>query len=302
MNATTQPRARRAAAPVYSLQPRPGTPPVSSVRIGPKDTDPQLPTFAHAHDFLALAYFEQGGATLRLMSHSWQVEAGDIYVIAPGELVHFERRTASGWGIAFSQEAIFGASDRTSFLSWRVHPLLFPFVRGIASGARRLTVQPSDRAEWSSRFAELDTELRTRQTGYQDAVTAHLTLLLIGVSRLSVDIADDLLLQDEPLLRDVFRYIEEHYAERISLKDVADALNLTSGYLTTLVRRKTGRPVGGWITERRMQEARRLLVETGLSVEEIGHRVGYEDPAYFSRCFRREHGVAASAWRSSGRP
>jgi AraC family transcriptional regulator, transcriptional activator of pobA len=57
-----------------------------------------------------------------------------------------------------------------------------------------------------------------------------------------------------------------------------------------------------WITERRMAQARRLLVESDLTVEEIGRTVGYADPAYFVRSFRRNHGATPLRWRRAGRP
>jgi AraC-like DNA-binding protein len=69
----------------------------------------------------------------------------------------------------------------------------------------------------------------------------------------------DLEFTDEPLLAQVFGFIEERYRDRISLSDAARAVGLTPGHLTTVVRRKTGRTVGEWIAERRMAEARRLL-------------------------------------------
>src|SRR3712207_8340414 len=58
---------------------------------------------------------------------------------------------------------------------------------------------------------------------------------------------------------------------------------LTPGHLTTLVRRKTGRTVLEWIVERCMAETRRLLLETDLTVEEVGRRVGYGDAGYLDR-------------------
>jgi AraC family transcriptional regulator, transcriptional activator of pobA len=88
-------------------------------------------------------------------------------------------------------------------------------------------------------------------------------------------------LKDEPLLAEVFGFIEARYHERISLRDVASAVNLTPAHLTTSVRRKTGRSVQQWIAERRMAQARRrLLVLTDLTVEEIGRKVGSADPVY----------------------
>jgi AraC-like DNA-binding protein len=147
----------------------------------------------------------------------------------------------------------------------------------------------------------MDSELRARGPGYQEAVRAYLTLLLVDVDRLAEDVASHLRIQQQPVLAEVFEFIEDHYAEPISLADVAAAVNLSPGYLTTLVRRRTGRTVLEWIAERRMTEARRLLVETDETVENIGARVGYHDPAYFIRSFRRSHGATPLAWRNANR-
>jgi AraC family transcriptional regulator, transcriptional activator of pobA len=124
----------------------------------------------------------------------------------------------------------------------------------------------------------------------------------VDVSRLATELVGDLRLNDEPLLAEVFGFVEERYRERVSLKDVARAVSLSPGHLTTVVRRKTGRTVVEWIAERRLAQAWRLLVETDLAVEEVGHRVGYGDPTYFVRSFRRAHGTTPLAWRRAGRP
>nr|WP_207956712.1 AraC family transcriptional regulator [Rubrobacter tropicus] len=161
---------------------------------------------------------------------------------------------------------------------------------------------PEDRASWSERFSALDLELGRRRDGYREAALAHLTLLLVELSRLAADVVGDLRLKDESLLAGVFGFVEERYAEPISLKDVARAVGLSAGHLATVVRRKTGRTVLEWITERRMAEARRLLVETDLPAEEVGRRVGYGDAGYLARVFRRAHGASPLGWRRAGRP
>jgi AraC family transcriptional activator of pobA len=124
----------------------------------------------------------------------------------------------------------------------------------------------------------------------------------VGVGRLAADVVGDLRLKDELLLTEVFGFIEDRYHERVSLKNVARAVSLSPGHLTTVVRRKTGRTVQEWIAERRMVEAWRLLVETDLAVEEVGRRVGYGDADYFVRSFRRVHGATPLGWRRAGRP
>jgi AraC family transcriptional regulator, transcriptional activator of pobA len=151
-------------------------------------------------------------------------------------------------------------------LGWRP-PLLFPFVGRAAGGAQRLPVPPAERAAWSRHVAAIERELEQPRDGSAEAALAHLTLLLISAARISVDIGQDQRLRSEPLLAAVFEFIEEHYHEPISLATIAAAVGLTPGHLTTVVRRKIGRSVQRWITERRMADARRLLRGTDLTVE-----------------------------------
>lgn len=296
---------RAGGPPFYTYQVVPGVPPVTTMRVDKAAFDEVEDGHAHAHDFLVIAYFERGGGALRLAEQAWPVAAGDVYLIAPGEVLGSADtdglKEAEGWGVYFPTEAL-GEQVAGAILSWRAHPLLFPFVRGQSGGAQRLTVPLSDRATWSERFQALDRELHERRDGYREATLAHLTLLLVDVARLAADVAGSMRLKGEPLLANVFAFIEDRYPDPISLKDVAWAVSLTPAHLTTVVRRKTGRTVQEWITERRMAAARRLLVETDLSVAEVGRQVGYRSAGYFVRTFRRAHGLTPLAWRRAGRP
>jgi AraC family transcriptional activator of pobA len=293
------------APPVFTYEAAPGAPLVSALKLGRELAASGGLPGTHSHDFLALAYFEQDGGWLRSGERRWELRAGEAFVIPPGE-VHDPRglAEAEGWAVFFPAEVL-APSGSMAFLSWRSHPLLFPFVAGVdrpGGAARRLVVPPEDRPAWSLRLSALDLELRERREGYREAALAYLTLLLVGVSRLAAEVAGDLRLNDEPLLAEVFGFVEERYGEPISLKDVARAVSLSPGHLTTVVRRKTGRTVVEWIPERRLAQARRLLVETDLSAEEVGRRIGYNDPTYFVRSFKRAHGTTPLAWRRAGRP
>ena len=164
--------------------------------------------------------------------------------------------------------------------------LLLPFRE-----MRRLQLSAS-RAEffWStarSLEAELD---RSRY-----AAAAYATLLLVEVGRMVPQEASD------PIVDAVVAVISARFAEELSLRDVAAELGLTPGHLTTVVRQRTGRTVQQWITEYRLTEARRLLADPTLTVAAVARRVGMRDPAYFTRVFHREVGIAPRAWRVSAR-
>lgn len=289
--------------PVVGFPRMPGATPVAIARVqqqGPAIA--AIPADAHAHDFVALCYAERADTTVCIDDRTWPVTDGDLLVVAPGQVVSFggrpERLAIDGWVVLFPAEAVRPGTTGV-YASWRTHPLLFPFARG-TERAQRLNVPLPDRAAWTARFAALDDELGARRDGHQDAALAHLTLLLVAAARLSTSVADQLRASDEPLLAAVFDFIEQRYHEPISLADVAAALSLTAGHLTTVVRRRTGRTVQQWIAQRRMQQARVLLTETPLTVAAISHRVGYPDVSYFIKRFRAEHEVTPAQWRAAG--
>jgi AraC family transcriptional regulator, transcriptional activator of pobA len=89
-----------------------------------------------------------------------------------------------------------------------------------------------------------------------------------------------------------------HVGEGWRLRDYADALGVTPAHLNRLIRAATGLSASAWLEARLFREARRLLAYTPMSVAEVGYRLGFTDPAYFSRAFRRHVGQPPTAWRA----
>jgi AraC family transcriptional regulator, transcriptional activator of pobA len=96
----------------------------------------------------------------------------------------------------------------------------------------------------------------------------------------------------------VVDFIEENYADGISLSDVARALHYSPGHLTTVIRKHLGRPVTALIIERRLLAARERLLTTEEPVAVVGEAVGFRDMRYFVRSFVRAHGTSPSQWRT----
>jgi len=102
-------------------------------------------------------------------------------------------------------------------------------------------------------------------------------------------------------LRRVFDFMWERRADAFSLEELAAEFRYTPNYLNDLARLHTGRSLGKWATDIRMATARHLIENTDLPIAEIGASSGYDDPAYFSRAFRRLHGVPPALWRIAHR-
>lgn len=102
-------------------------------------------------------------------------------------------------------------------------------------------------------------------------------------------------------LREVFEFIELNYHQNIRLKEVAQAVDRSSAYLTDLVRNLTGKTINNWIIERRIVAASSLLLETNYSVEKIALKVGYRNVNHFYCQFRKHYKTTPRFWRESQR-
>lgn len=110
-------------------------------------------------------------------------------------------------------------------------------------------------------------------------------------------IAAETIFPDCPRLTAVFDFIEAHYQQSINLTDVAQSVGYSPAYLTNLSQSHTGRTVKAWIIARRMAQARQLLTSTAESIKHIAESIGYADAGYFTRQFRKLHGVTPQVWR-----
>jgi len=91
-------------------------------------------------------------------------------------------------------------------------------------------------------------------------------------------------------------YLRSHYAEGVTLGDVARAAYLSPHYLASVFKQETGITVMDALTEIRLAHARRLLLEGRHGVGEIAAAVGYSSPHHFSRLFRRASGIPPSLY------
>lgn len=91
--------------------------------------------------------------------------------------------------------------------------------------------------------------------------------------------------------------IAEHLGERWRPQDYARALSITTGHLSRICRETVGQSATDYIENAVLAEACRLLAFTREPVAEIGFRLGYRDPSYFSRRFRVLQGVTPSDYR-----
>ena len=90
------------------------------------------------------------------------------------------------------------------------------------------------------------------------------------------------------------KFIRTNYQRYITLQDMAEEANLSETYFGNIFKKITGKSPIDYLTSTRINQAKRLLIETDYNISEISSLVGYEDSHYFSYIFKQKEGISPS--------
>jgi AraC family 4-hydroxyphenylacetate 3-monooxygenase operon regulatory protein len=148
------------------------------------------------------------------------------------------------------------------------------------------------RAEWSQ-------ELVAKNLAMDSLVR----LLIIRIARLSSKRAQSMTVNNDDL-RLFHRFsdlIEEYYQEQWHLPQYTQAMGISESRLNHICQRISNRSPKKLIHDRLVQESKRLLTFSNLSASEICYQLGFSDPAYFSRFFKKHTGTTSAQYRKKQR-
>ena len=100
-------------------------------------------------------------------------------------------------------------------------------------------------------------------------------------------------------VKEVMRYVEERFGERITLEQVAEEVFLSKPYLSTLFKKETGKKFSSYLQEVRLEKSRSLLQNTRLAIGEIAEQAGFFDSAHFSKAFKERFGCSPLEYRKT---
>ena len=93
------------------------------------------------------------------------------------------------------------------------------------------------------------------------------------------------------------QYIEEHYSEKIVLKDLANELFVNADYFSSVFKKDVGIGFNDYLRQYRMTIAQQLIRSGAYSLEQVAEKVGYSDPKHFSKSFKKTLGVSPAEYK-----
>lgn len=94
-------------------------------------------------------------------------------------------------------------------------------------------------------------------------------------------------------------HINSHYMDQISVTSLADHVRLSPAYMCVLFKQVSGQTINQYITKTRLMNAKRMLEDVSISIEEVCYGTGYLSTSYFSRLFKQNTGLTPSEYRNT---
>ncbi|GAA3072045.1 AraC family transcriptional regulator [Streptomyces roseofulvus] len=238
--------------------------------------------FPHRHTFYEIVHVVEGTGAHVLDTERYAVRPPQLGVILPGQVHRWEGvRGLQGSLVLFTPEFLVGGAGDEELLR--------------RLGERPwVDLDPAAHARTSLLMGELADEYRRGDDGFAGVLRSLLHVLLVRAARMPGGRAGA---PQRGLAGDFLGLADRAAAEGLSVRECAGRLGVSAGYLNEAVRAATGRTPAALLREARVREAQRLLVATTLSVRQVAARVGFGDPAYFCRFFRREVGCTPGGFR-----
>lgn len=173
---------------------------------------------------------------------------------------------------------------------------------GFCITSDKLTLQ--QQKDWQLLIQTLDhikSEWELNAAGKLIIINSLINVLMVVLFRLSPQNNQGAILDDDDftLYRKFSDMVEECYTQHWKLERYTQKLGVSENRLNQICQRICKKPPKKLINERLLQEARRLLVHTGSSCNEISYNLGFTDPTYFSRFFKKQTGQTGQQYRKN---
>ena len=159
-------------------------------------------------------------------------------------------------------------------------------------------IQTGNYPEYHQIFRKMIQELQLTKPHYEEYLSILLRELFLLVSRQApVGTAQNQILQKE--MEAATQFFNEHFTENISVEDYALSRHMSTCWFIRSFKRYNGVTPMQYIVNLRITNAKTLLRTTTYSVSEVAAVVGYENPLYFSRLFKKQTGLPPSEFRNT---
>lgn len=238
----------------------------------------------HYHDQWEIYYLKAGRCRYFIDKDTYDLRAGDMVIIPAGVL----------------HTAVYSAERHSRVLincgRQYIPASVYPRLGEMTYLCRRAAWQ----GEIEDRLSRIAWEYTARDEFSQDMIRSELAELLILLARSARE--GEGVFADRDFVTEAISYMQKHYAQRVTLREVAAHCAVSYEHLSRTFKKRTGFGFNEYLTLYRLKQAEALLLGgEEIPVGEIAYRCGFSDSNYFAERFGQIYGLPPTALRRQGR-
>lgn len=241
-----------------------------------------------------IAFYPQGNLSVKINGRLHKIGPGTLMILVPNQLVEDEERPEKAMGryIATTLDMILAFPS----------PLDVDFIN-MARRQPTLGISESDMTRLLDYYSFIEKQYQNEGNPFrQEIIKALFYALLLEIYRLYQEHAGQrppTLLRQEKLVDDFFLLLSRYFRQERSVAFYADKMNRTRRYLSSAIKKLTGRSMQEWINEVVISEIKIQLITTDLSVLQISEGLNFPNPSAFIQFFKLHTGTTPLKFRQS---
>ncbi len=263
-------------------------------RIYSVDNLEKLYAKIHAHDFIEIFMLFSGSVTYVIEQGSYELKDFDIIFVPPHTL---HQLTVMDKDVQYKRMVLWIRKQYLDRLSSTYTKLLEQFREYI--GKKQYVIRNPEVTFQMKHFIEKIMQLEKEMPyGFDLLIENTFRELFIYLNIVLKKEMLSISTKGNPTVQKMIQHIEEHLSDELSLKELANALNLDEFYISHLFKKEMGTSVHKYVIKKRLNESKKLL-EKNYSIRELISLIGFKDESHFIQCFKKEYGFTPKQYKMS---
>ncbi|MGB0888500.1 MAG: helix-turn-helix domain-containing protein, partial [Vicingaceae bacterium] len=248
-------------------------------------------SFPHQHKFYQFLFFDKAVGKHLIDDDEYEVANSSLHFISPHHVHYLElEEGSSGYVCMFKEELFFVNNEDKTFLNeidlfsnWNVNHVLNLDGKAFSE---------------LNNFLELTlAEFEEQKVRKNEILLMLLKVFLIKASRYSLSVLGNQNQEKNEVIQKFLALIDLSWNKNLSISNYANELNITATYLNRLVQNTYNKTATDLLNERIILEAKRVLSFSSKPVKEVSLELGFDDPSYFSRFFKKHTKISPLQFR-----
>jgi AraC family transcriptional activator of pobA len=252
-------------------------------------------TSPHIHYFYEILWFHEGTGRHTVDFHEYDVRPNTIFFLSPGLVHHFDRKT-NYRGISIRMCTDFMKSENSTDNLFMKYNAFYTF-----DTTPCFHIDEETAAELLPLTVSMEEEINNNGLfGNIEILKSLLRIFLVKIQRHGVQEGEshlDILKPSHQLFLKFRRMVEQEYMHLHTVQEYADHLNVAVRTLNKCVNECSHTSPLAFINKRILLEGKRMVRYSNMMFKEIAYELGYEDPSYFVKMFKRHTGYLPSEFR-----